>query len=295
MSDSITPQAEIGIIGGSGFYNIEGLGEVQELDLDTPFGKPSDKLTIGVLEGQRVAFIARHGRGHRFSPSEIPVQANIYALKMLGVRHVISISAVGSMKEEIAPSHIVATDQLYDRTVSRPRTFFGRGIVVHVTFDKPFCEPLRQILLAAGREQGATIHDGGTYVCIEGPQFSTLAESETYRSWGVSVVGMTAIPEAKLAREAEMCYATMAMVTDYDCWHPSHESVTVAMVIQTLQQNTALAKQVVRAAVRRIGAAGAQDHACFHALENSIITNPTAMPAQEVERLRLLIGKYVER
>ncbi len=294
MSDS-TAQAEIGIIGGSGFYNIEGLGEVQELDLDTPFGKPSDKLTVGVLEGQRVAFIARHGRGHRFSPSEIPVQANIYALKMLGVRHVISVSAVGSMKEEIAPSHIVVTDQLYDRTVSRPRTFFGRGIVVHVTFDKPFCEPLRQILLAAGREQGATIHDGGTYVCIEGPQFSTLAESQIYRSWGVSVVGMTAIPEAKLAREAEMCYATMAMVTDYDCWHPSHESVTVAMVIQTLQQNTALAKRVVREAVRRIGAAGTQDHACFHALGNSIITNPAAMPADEVERVRLLIGKYVER
>lgn len=294
MSDSLTEQAEIGIIGGSGFYNIEGLGEVQELDLDTPFGKPSDKLTVGTLEGQRVAFIARHGRGHRFSPSEIPVQANIYALKMLGVRHVISVSAVGSMKEEIAPSHIVATDQIYDRTVSRPRTFFGRGIVVHVTFDQPFCEPLRQILLAAGREQGATIHDGGTYVCIEGPQFSTLAESQTYRSWGVSVVGMTAIPEAKLAREAEMCYATMAMVTDYDCWHPSHESVTVAMVIQTLQQNTALAKRVVREAVRRIGAAGVQDHACFHALENSIITNPAAMPADEVERVRLLIGKYVK-
>ena len=295
MSDSVTAQAEIGIIGGSGFYNIEGLSEVQELDLDTPFGKPSDKLTVGVLEGQRVAFIARHGRGHRFSPTEIPVQANIYALKMLGVRHVISVSAVGSMKEEIAPSHIVATDQLYDRTVSRPRTFFGRGIVVHVTFDHPFCEPLRQILLASGREQGAIIHDGGTYVCIEGPQFSTLAESETYRSWGVSVVGMTAIPEAKLAREAEMCYATMAMVTDYDCWHPSHESVTVAMVIQTLQQNTALAKRVVREAVRRIGAAGEQDHSCFHALENSIITNPAAMPAEEVERVRLLIGKYVER
>jgi len=295
MSDSATARAEIGIIGGSGFYNIEGMSGVQEIDLDTPFGKPSDKLTVGVLEGQRVAFIARHGRGHRFSPTEIPVQANIYALKMLGVRQVISVSAVGSMKEEIAPLHIVATDQLYDRTVSRPRTFFGRGIVVHVTFDKPFCEPLRQTLLQAGRNEGATIHDGGTYVCIEGPQFSTLAESQTYRSWGVSVVGMTAIPEAKLAREAEMCYATMAMVTDYDCWHPSHESVTVAMVIQTLQQNTALAKRVVRDVVRRIGAAGVQDHACFHALENSIITNPAAMPAEEIERVRLLIGKYVER
>ncbi len=268
---------------------------MQEIDLDTPFGKPSDKLAVGVLEGQRVAFIARHGRGHRFSPTEIPVQANIYALKMLGVRQVISISAVGSMKEDIAPLHIVATDQLYDRTVSRPRTFFGRGIVVHVTFDQPFCELLRQTLLQAGRNEGATIHDGGTYVCIEGPQFSTLAESETYRSWGVSVVGMTAIPEAKLVREAEMCYATMAMVTDYDCWHPSHESVTVAMVIQNLQQNTALAKRVVREAVRRIGAAGVQDHACFHALENSIITNPAAMPAEEVERVRLLIGKYVEK
>lgn len=286
-------RADIGIIGGSGFYDMEGMSEVQEVDLDTPFGKPSDKLTIGTLEGQRVAFVARHGRGHRFSPTEIPVQANIYALKMLGVKHIISISAVGSMKEEIAPLHIVAADQLFDRTVLRPRTLFGRGIVVHITFDKPFCEPLRQILLQSGHEQGATIHDGGTYICIEGPQFSTLAESQTYRSWGASVIGMTVIPEAKLAREAEMCYAVMAMVTDYDTWHPHHDSVTVAMVVQTLQQNTALAKRVVRDAVKRIGANPIADHACFHALDNAILTNPTAIPAVEKERLGLLLGKYL--
>lgn len=293
MNDSRTAHADIGIIGGSGFYQIEGMSEVQEVELDTPFGKPSDALIVGVLAGQRVAFLARHGRGHRFSPTELPVQANIYAMKMLGVQHLLSISAVGSLKEEMAPLHIVAVDQLYDRTVARPRTLFGRGIVVHVTFDKPFCEPLRQIVLAASREQGATIHDGGTYVCIEGPQFSTLAESESYRSLGASVVGMTALPEAKLAREAEMCYATMAMVTDYDCWHPSHDSVTVAMVIQNLQQNTALAKRIVADVVGRIGSAPAADHACFHALESAIITNPAAIPADEKERMSLLLGKYL--
>ncbi len=293
MTDTNGLTASIGIIGGSGFYNIEGMSEVQEVELDTPFGKPSDSLIVGTLEGQRVAFIARHGRGHRFSPTEIPVQANIYALKMLGVRHVIAVSAVGSMKEEIPPLDVVVPDQIYDRTVARPRTFFGRGIVIHVTFDKPFCDAMRQILLAAGQANGANIHDGGMYVCIEGPQFSTMAESETYRNWGASVVGMTVIPEAKLAREAEMCYATLAMSTDYDCWHPSHASVTVDMVVQNLLKNTGLAKNIVRDAVARIGAANIADHACFHALENSILTNPAAIPAEEKQRLSLLLGKYL--
>lgn len=282
-------EAEIGIIGGSGFYEMDGLSEVVEVEVDTPFGPPSDLLVVGTLAGRRVAFLSRHARGHRYTPTEVPSQANIYALKSLGVQTVVAISAVGSMKEEIAPLHVVVPNQLFDRTVARPRSFFGSGIVGHIPFAHPYCDPLRQTLLDAGREEGATIHDGGTYVCIEGPQFSTLGESLVYRQWGMTVVGMTAIPEAKLAREAEMCYATLALVTDYDSWHPEHDSVTVQMVIANSAHNTALAKRIVR---RVVAGLDAQTCGCTDALANAVMTDPALIPAAQRAKLGILLDKY---
>lgn len=284
-------EARIAVIGGSGLYQIEGLRDAEKLKPKTPFGLPSDVITVGTLEGRRVAFLPRHGRGHRISPTELPVPANIYALKSLGVELIISISAVGSLKEEIHPLDLVIPDQLIDRSRSRVNTFFGRGLVVHVTFADPFCPVLSRILYDAAQGVGARVHRGGTYVVMEGPLFSTKAESHLYRSWGASVIGMTALPEAKLAREAEMCYATVACVTDYDCWHEEHESVTIDMVISNLTQNADIARKIITQAVidipleRKCG--------CATALENAIITAPERIPRRMKEDLALLIGKYV--
>lgn len=281
----------IGIIGGSGFYNMAGMADVREVEVDTPFGKMLDPVVMGKIAGREVAFIARHGRGHRVSPTYVPVRANIYALKTLGVTHLLSVSAVGSMKEEIEPLHIVVPDQLIDRTVQRPRTFFDEGPVIHVAFVNPYCDDFRRLVIEAAGSTGATVHEGGTYICIEGPQFSTLAESNLYRSWGVSVVGMTAMPEARLAREAEMAYATLAMATDYDCWHPDHDSVTVELVVQNLARNVQRAQDTVAALVASMPPT--YDSPCAHALQNAIMTAPDCVPDDVKAKLRPLLGKYM--
>lgn len=281
----------IGIIGGSGFYDMPGITQVRTLRLHTPFGEPSDPVMLGKLGGRDVAFISRHGKGHRVNPTNVPARANIYALKTLGVTHLISVSAVGSMREELEPLHMVVPDQIFDRTVSRPRTFFDHGIVAHVAFDKPYCRDLSAKLVEAARGAGGAVHQGGTYICIEGPQFSTRAESLVYRSWGMSVIGMTAIPEAKLAREAEMCYATLAMVTDYDTWHPEHDSVTADTVVRTLSRNVHLAKSTVASLVASI--ADTRECACGHALQRAIMTTPASVPTLAKEALRPLLGKYL--
>ncbi len=280
----------IGIIGGSGFYNMVGMTDVRTESIDTPFGKPSDPVLLGRLGGRDVAFISRHGRGHRMNPTHVPVRANIYALKTLGVTHLVSVSAVGSMKEEIEPLHMVVPDQLIDRTVFRPRTFFEEGIVVHVAFDSPYCADLRECVIDAAVGAGATVHRDGTYICIEGPQFSTRAESLLYRSWGMSVIGMTALPEARLAREAEMCYSTLAMATDYDTWHPHHDSVTVDVVVQTLNKNVQRAKDTIANLVASIP--DTRECNCGKALANAIMTAPEAVPAEIKEQLWPLLGKY---
>ncbi|MFL5735642.1 MAG: S-methyl-5'-thioadenosine phosphorylase [Chloroflexia bacterium] len=282
----------IGIIGGSGFYNMVGLTDVREVDVDTPFGKPSDPVIVGKLGGRDVAFIARHGKGHRYSPTNLPFRANVFALKSLGVTHLISVSAVGSMKEEIEPLHMVVPDQLFDRTLQRPRTFFDEGPVVHVAFAEPYCPDLRESLAAAARNAGATVHVGGTYICIEGPQFSTRAESIIFRSWGVSVIGMTALPEARLAREAEMCYATLAMATDYDTWHADHDSVTVDLVVRNLQRNVQRAKDTVAALVPTI--ASTRSCTCGDALADSLMTSHEFVPADVKRKLEPLIGRYMQ-
>ena len=284
-------EANIGVIGGSGLYEMEGLAEIEEVRVETPFGEPSEAITIGTLEGVRVAFLPRHGKGHRIMPTELPVQANIYALKSLGVERIISVSACGSMKEEIAPLDIVIPDQLFDRTRARPTTFFGGGLVIHISFDEPFCPELSGLLYEAAKEVRARVHKGGTYICIEGPQFSTKGESRIYRQWGVDVIGMTAIPEAKLAREAEICYATLAMVADYDVWHEVEEPVTVEMVVRNMLQNVVMAKRVIRAALPKIPAQ--RDCLCATALRDAIITQRERIPAGVREKLALLVGKYL--
>ena len=281
----------IGIIGGSGFYNMAGITEVRTVNIDTPFGPTSDPVLLGKVAGRDIAFIARHGKGHRVNPTNVPVRANVFALKALGVTHLISISAVGSMKEEIEPLHMVVPDQLFDRTVHRPRTFFDEGPVVHIAFAEPYCSDLRAGLLDAARTAGATVHDGGTYICIEGPQFSTRAESILYRQWGMSVIGMTALPEARLAREAEMCYATLAMATDYDTWHPDHDSVTVELVVQNLTRNVKRAQDTVAALIPAI--AESRMCACPNALDNSIMTQPDLVPEEIKTRLYPLLERYL--
>ena len=286
------PEAKIGVIGGSGLYEIEGMTNVEEVKPDTPFGEPSDVIIIGELEGNRLAFLPRHGRGHYIMPTEVPSRANIYALKSLGVEWIISISAVGSLIEEIRPMDLVIPDQLIDRTKSRVNTFFGGGLVAHVTFADPFCPVLSDILHQAAIEEGARVHKGGTYVVMEGPLFSTKAESNLYRSWGASVIGMTALPEAKLAREAEICYATVACATDYDCWHEAEESVTIEMVIANLQQNVSRAKSIIRTAVSRIPQK--RECGCAQALKDAIITAPDKISDNMKRELALLIGKYLE-
>jgi len=285
------PEARLGVIGGSGLYQIEGLKDVEELRVKTPFGDPSDAIVLGTLEGERVAFLPRHGRGHRISPTEIPVRANIYALKSLGVERIISVSAVGSLKETLPPLDLVIPDQLLDRTRSRVGSFFGGGMVVHVGFADPFCPALSQALYQACQGEGVGVHKGGTLVVMEGPLFSTRAESFLYRSWGADIIGMTALPEAKLAREAEICYATLASVTDYDCWHQEHASVSIEMVISNLQKNVERAKRVLR---KLIGAIPRErDCPCPTALKDAIITDPRLIPARKRQELALLIGKYL--
>jgi len=283
--------ADIGIIGGSGLYDIEGLRKVMERQVKTPFGAPSDKVLLGELEGVRIAFLSRHGQGHRLNPSEINYRANIYALKSLGVRRVISVSAVGSMKESIRPGDVVLPDQFIDLTKRRVSTFFEGGIVAHVAFGDPVCASLGSALLEAGRMVGATMHQGGVYLCIEGPQFSTKGESRLYRQWGASVIGMTNLPEAKLAREAELCYSTVALATDYDCWHETEEAVTVEAILTTLRQNVTLAKRLLRAVLPAVAAVKACN--CQRALQDAIITAPDQMPASLRRKLTLLMERVV--
>jgi 5'-methylthioadenosine phosphorylase len=284
-------EPRIGIIGGSGLYEMAGLTDVREERVETPFGLPSDAYVLGRLEGRPVAFLARHGRGHRLLPSELNFRANIYGFKSLGAEWILSASAVGSMREDVKPRDILIPDQFFDRTKARSSTFFGDGLVVHVAFADPTCPALGDLLYQAAREEGATVHRGGTYLCIEGPQFSTRAESRIYRTWGVDVIGMTNLQEAKLAREAEICYATMALVTDYDVWHETEEDVTVEAVIAVLLENAAMAKAILRRAVRAIPAA--RTCPCSRALRDAIITARDRIPPATRERLKLLVGKYL--
>jgi 5'-methylthioadenosine phosphorylase len=284
-------QAEIGIIGGSGLYAMPGLTSVHEVRVDTPFGEPSDAFVLGELEGRKVAFLARHGRGHRLLPSELNFRANIYALKKLGAERILSVSAVGSLKEEHKPMDFLIPDQFIDRTTRRVSTFFGEGVVAHVAFGDPVCGVVAKTLAEVCKGEGVLCKVGGTYVNMEGPQFSTRAESNLYRSWGADVIGMTNLQEAKLAREAEICYATVAMVTDYDCWHDGHDDVTVEQIVQVLNQNAANACRVVKAAVAVLPRE--RSCACASALKNAILTRPEAIPEATKERLELLIGKYL--
>jgi 5'-methylthioadenosine phosphorylase len=282
----------IGVIGGSGLYAMEGLADVERVALDTPFGAPSDSYVLGALGGRRVAFLPRHGLGHRLTPSEVPSRANIYGFKQLGVRYLVSVSAVGSLREQYAPGQIVIPDQLYDRTRGhRPGTFFGGGLVAHVGFDRPFDAQLADRLEQAARGAGAVVHRGGTLVVMEGPQFSTRAESEENRRRGHDLIGMTALPEAKLAREAEIAYATLAMVTDYDVWHPDHDAVTVEMVMAVLAANAKLAQDVVRRVVPLIG--DGFDSPAHHALATAIVTDRAAIPPEKRRQVELLVGKYL--
>ncbi|CDM64204.1 S-methyl-5'-thioadenosine phosphorylase [Pyrinomonas methylaliphatogenes] len=286
-------KAQIGIIGGSGLYQMPELTDVEEVRVETPFGDPSDAFIIGTLEGVRVAFLPRHGRGHRILPTELPFRANIYALKLLGVERILSASAVGSLQERYAPLDMVIPDQFFDRTRARAResTFFGDGIVAHISFAHPVCSDLGDVLEESCRAVGVNVHRGGTYLCMEGPAFSTKAESNVYRAWGMDVIGMTNLQEAKLAREAEICYATLALVTDYDCWHESHDVVTVETVVENLNKNVRHAQLVMREAVKRLqGRPRACE--CGSALKNAIFTAPELWPEATTKRLEAIIGKY---
>jgi 5'-methylthioadenosine phosphorylase len=283
--------ATIAIIGGSGLYSMAGLKDTREIRVKTPFGEPSDAIVVGTLEGKRVAFLARHGRGHRILPSEINSRANIYALKQLGVERIISVSAVGSLQEDLRPGEFLVVDQFVDRTKSRVSTFFGGGLVAHVAFDKPTCPQASAVLADASVHCAVKVHRRGTYVCIEGPQFSTLAEAHVHRQLRFEVIGMTNVTEAKLAREAEICYATMAMITDYDCWHPEHASVTAAQIIATLNQNAENAQKVLREAVRSMPAE--RTCKCGAALKHALITDLKLVPPATKKRLAAIIGKYL--
>ncbi|HEY1470186.1 MAG TPA: S-methyl-5'-thioadenosine phosphorylase [Candidatus Acidoferrum sp.] len=285
------PVAEVGVIGGSGLYAMSGLTETREIRVKTPFGEPSDALVVGRLEGRRVAFLARHGRGHRFMPSDLNFRANIYAMKLLGVERIISVSAVGSLQEGLRPGEFLVVDQFVDRTKGRHSTFFGNGIVAHVTFDKPTCPQLSSTLADACVSAAVPVHRKGTYVCMEGPQFSTLAEANFHRANNWEVIGMTNVTEAKLAREAEICYATIAMITDYDCWHPQHDSVTVAQIMATLNQNASNAQNVLREAVKTVSANRVCK--CSSALKHAIITDAKVVPAKTKKNLKAILAKYL--
>ena len=284
-------QAEIGIIGGSGLYSMPGFSDVNEVKLQTPFGEPSESYVLGVLEGRRVAFLARHGRGHRILPSELNFRANIHGFIQLGVERIISVSAVGSLKEEHKPLDFVVPDQFFDRTRHRVDTFFGDGVVAHISMADPVCGEMATVVAAACKQSGVSGKRGGTYLCMEGPQFSTKAESNVYRSWGMDVIGMTNLQEAKLAREAELCYVTIAMVTDYDCWHPHHDSVTVDQIVAVLVKNAENAARVVKATVSAMPAT--RGCKCGAALAHAILTERDKIPAATKEKLRLILGKYL--
>ncbi|MBN2383423.1 S-methyl-5'-thioadenosine phosphorylase [bacterium] len=284
-------EASIGIIGGTGLYEIDGFSDIQEKVIHTPFGEPSDAFIVGLLAGKKVAFLPRHGKGHRYLPHEINYRANIYGFKQLGVERILSFTAVGSMREELKPMDMVLVDQFFDRTKDRKCTFFENGIAAHISFDKPTCADLSAFVFEACRALGVTIHRGGTYLCMEGPQFSTLAESTIYRTWGIDVIGMTNLTEAKLAREAEICYATLALITDYDCWHEEEEAVSVGTIIEYLQTNADNAKKIIKQVIPLISEK--RTCACQNALAHAIITNPSAIPAQRKADLNLLIGKYI--
>jgi len=283
---------KIGIIGGSGLYDMADVTDRKEVVLTTPFGEPSDGYVLGTLRGKRVAFLARHGAGHRLLPSELNFRANIFGMKLLGVEYILSASAVGSLKEECKPLDIVIPDQFIDRTKGRISTFFGRGLAAHVGFAHPFCKLLSKVVSTRGQASGATVHVGGTYVCMEGPQFSTLAESKLYRSWGADIIGMTNLQEAKLAREAEICYSTIALVTDYDCWHPDHDSVTVEMIIANLTQNAKTAQHIIANAVEALPYERTCE--CASALKYALITRPDAIPPQVRQDLAPIVGKYLQ-
>ena len=284
--------ADIGIIGGSGLYSMSGLTNTREIRVKTPFGNPSDAFVVGTLESKRVAFLARHGRGHRFIPTELNFRANIYAMKLLGVRRIISVSAVGSLQEDLKPGEFLVPDQFFDSTKGRKSTFFGDGIVAHVTFDRPTCTQLSTVLATACEAAGVRVHPKGTYICMEGPQFSTLAEADFHRAMKFDVIGMTNATEAKLAREAEICYSTIAMITDYDCWHPSHDSVTVAQIVATLNQNSTNAQNVLREAVKITP----NEHTCKcgDALKHAILTDHKVIPAKTKKRLSAILNKYLK-
>jgi 5'-methylthioadenosine phosphorylase len=282
---------KIGVIGGSGLYSMNGLSDIRQERVKTPFGEPSDAIVIGTLEGRRVAFLARHARGHKLLPGEINYRANIYAMKSLGVERIISVSAVGSLQEDLRPGEFLVVDQFYDRTKHRVSTFFGDGLVAHVGFDKPTCAQLSEVLSAASGQCGVTVHSRGTYICMEGPQFSTLAEARVHRQMGFQVIGMTNVTEAKLAREAELCYSTIAMITDYDCWHPGHDSVSVAQIIETLNQNAGNAQRVLRESVRTMPSG--RNCKCGSALQHAILTDPKVVPLATKKRLGIIIRKYI--
>ncbi len=287
------PQAKIGVIGGSGLYDIEGMTDIEEVNINTPFGKPSDAIIIGKLGGVGIAFLPRHGKGHRISPTELPARANIYALKSLEVEHIIAVCSAGSFKKEIEPGHLLIPDQLIDRTRSRVNTFFSQGIVAHIAFADPFCPVLSPILYQAAQEVVPSGHPNGTYVVMEGSAFSTRAESRLYRSWGADIIGMTALPEAKLAREAEICYAIIGCVTDYDSWWHSAEPITIDVILDTMRQNVDTARNIIKLAVSRISEK--RDCPCATALETAIVTDPKLIPDEQKKKLDLLIGKYLTK
>ena len=285
-------RAEIGIIGGSGLYILPGIEHVREVRIATPFGKPSGRYLLGDLEGRKVAFLSRHGRGHVLLPTEINSRANIYGFKKLGVERIISVSAVGSLREEYRPMDMALPAQFFDRTRQRVSTFFGEGLVAHVSFDTPVCPAMVEVLAAACNDVGVRCHTGGTYVCMEGPAFSTKAESNVYRSWGMDLIGMTSLPEAKLAREAEICYATLAMVTDYDCWHPQHDAVTVNMILEYLTHNVENSKKILLGAIRAMPQQ--RRCKCGSALAHAILTDRSSIPPKTRKKLSLLVGKYLK-
>ena len=284
-------QADLGILGGTGLYEIDGIQIIEEIFLETPFGKPSDAFFIGELEGKKIAFLSRHGRGHKILPFELNYRANIYGLKMLGVKRIISISAVGSLREELRPKDIVVPDQYFDRT-HRKSTFFGEGIAVHVSLDPPICPEFAGFLYDTGKEMGLSVHQGGTYICIEGPAFSTKAESNIYRQWGCDIIGMTGATEAKLCREAEICYATLSLVTDYDVWHESEEPVTAELIFENLGQNIKNAKKILKQAIRLIPDHSFKECSCQSALAHSIVTKTDLIPVEVKNNLKYIIGKY---
>ncbi len=285
------PEAKIGVIGGTGLYAREEMTNVEEVRVSTPFGEPSDTITVGVLDGKGIAFLPRHGKGHRINPTELPSRANIYALKSLGVERIISVNSAGSFREEIKPGDLVIPDQIIDRTRSRVNTFFEGGLVAHIPFADPFCPVLSGLLYQAACDIGATAHKGGTYLAMEGPLFSTRAESRLYRSWGADIIGMTPLPEAKLAREAEICYASIACVSDYDSWHGEHEPVSVEVIVDTMRRNIATARSIIKLVVTRIPEE--RECICATALKDAIVTSPKCIPVQLKKKLSLLIEKYI--